>query len=98
MVHRGAAGAMERLFSYLIERYAGAFPTWLHPVQVIVIPITDAQLDYAKRVADRLRSLRLRAEVDTRPERIQRKIRDANARNRPSLATVARPVADTDSL
>src|SRR5258708_30624445 len=59
MVHRGAAGAMERLFSYLIERYAGAFPTWLHPVQVIVIPITDAQLDYAKRVADRLRSLRL---------------------------------------
>src|SRR5438067_9166306 len=51
MVHRGAAGAMERLFSYLIERYAGAFPTWLHPVQVVVIPITDDQHPYADEVA-----------------------------------------------
>src|ERR1700751_4679066 len=56
MVHRGAAGSMERLFSYLIERYAGAFPAWLHPVQVVVIPITDAQLDYARSVAAALRS------------------------------------------
>src|SRR5437773_971581 len=48
MVHRGAAGSMERLFSYLIERYVGAFPTWLHPVQVVVVPITDAQHDYAR--------------------------------------------------
>ncbi len=98
MVHRGAAGAMERLFSYLIERYAGAFPTWLHPVQVIVIPITDAQLDYAKRVADRLRSLRLRAEVDTRPERMQRKIRDANARKVPYMAIVGGREAETEHI
>src|SRR5207244_11300965 len=53
MVHRGAAGSMERLFSYLIERYVGAFPTWLHPVQVVVVPITDAQHEYAGRVAAR---------------------------------------------
>ncbi len=98
MVHRGAAGAMERLFSYLIERYAGAFPTWLHPVQVIVIPITDAQLDYAGRVADRLRSLRLRVDVDRRPERMQRKIRDAQARKVPYMAIVGAREAETEHV
>jgi len=95
MVHRGAAGSMERLFSYLIERYAGAFPTWLHPVQVIVIPITDAQLDYARTVADRLRSFRLRIEVDARPERMQRKIRDGQARKVPYMAIVGAREAET---
>jgi threonyl-tRNA synthetase len=88
MVHRGAAGAMERLFSYLIERYAGAFPTWLHPTQVVVIPITDAQHEYAKAVASRLRASRLRVEVDSRPERIQRKIREAHNRKVPYMAIV----------
>ena len=86
MVHRGAAGAMERLFSYLIERYAGAFPTWLHPVQVVVIPITDAERDYARRVAEQLRAVKLRVEVDDRSERMQRKIRDAQARKVPYMA------------
>src|SRR6202165_1790469 len=95
MVHRGAAGSMERLFSYLIERYAGAFPTWLHPVQVIVIPITDAQLDYARTVADRLRSFRLRIEVDARPERMQRKIRDGQTRKVPYMAIVGAAGAET---
>ncbi|MHB8587606.1 MAG: threonine--tRNA ligase [Candidatus Dormibacteraceae bacterium] len=98
MVHRGAAGSMERLFSYLIERYVGAFPTWLHPVQVIVIPITDAQLDYARQVADRLRSLRLRVEVDTRPERMQRKIRDAQARKVPYMAIVGDREAEAEHV
>jgi threonyl-tRNA synthetase len=98
MVHRGAAGAMERLFSYLIERYAGAFPTWLHPMQVIVIPITDAQLDYARQVADRLRSLRLRVEVDARPERMQRKIRDAQARKVPYMAIVGAREAEAEHV
>jgi threonyl-tRNA synthetase len=98
MVHRGAAGAMERLFSYLIERYAGAFPTWLHPMQVIVIPITDAQLDYARKVADRLRSMRLRVEVDARPERMQRKIRDGQARKVPYMAIVGAREAETEHV
>ena len=86
MVHRGAAGAMERLFSYLIERYAGAFPTWLHPTQVVVIPITDAQADYAGQVAKKLRASRLRVKVDRRSERMQRKIRDAQGRKVPYMA------------
>ena len=98
MVHRGAAGSMERLFSYLIERFAGAFPTWLHPMQVIVIPITDAQLDYARTVADRLRSLRLRVEVDARPERMQRKIRDGQARKVPYMAIVGAREAETEHV
>jgi len=86
MVHRGAAGSMERLFSYLIEHYVGAFPTWLHPVQVVVVPITDAQHEYAHAIEARLRKARLRVEVDDRPERMQRKIRDAQARKVPYMA------------
>ena len=85
MVHRGAAGSMERLFSYLIERYVGAFPTWLHPVQVVVVPITDAQHEYARAIEARLRKAKLRVEVDDRPERMQRKIRDAQARKVPYM-------------
>jgi threonyl-tRNA synthetase len=98
MVHRGAAGSMERLFSYLIERYAGAFPTWLHPAQVVVIPITDAQLEFADKVAARLRSLRLRVEIDRRGERMQRKIRDAQARKVPYMAIVGAREAETEHV
>jgi threonyl-tRNA synthetase len=67
-------------------------------MQVIVIPITDAQLEYARRVADRLRSLRLRVEVDTRPERMQRKIRDAQARKVPYMAIVGAREAETEHI
>ncbi|TAN34405.1 threonine--tRNA ligase [bacterium] len=95
MIHRGAFGAFERMTAYLIEQYAGAFPTWLHPVQVIIIPITDAQRDYAEDVAARLRSLRLRVEVDDRSERMQRKIRDAQARKVPYMAIVGAREAET---
>jgi threonyl-tRNA synthetase len=98
MVHRGAFGAFERMTAYLIEHYAGAFPTWLHPVQVVVVPITDAQLDYARKVADRLRSLKLRVEVDDRSERMQRKIRDAQARKVPYMAIVGAREAETEHV
>jgi threonyl-tRNA synthetase len=98
MIHRGAFGAFERMTAYLIEQYAGAFPTWLHPVQVIVIPITDAQHEYANKVADRLRSLRLRIEVDDRAQKMQRKIRDAHARKVPYMAIVGAREADTDHV
>jgi len=88
MVHRGAAGAMERLFSYLIERYAGAFPTWLHPTQVVVTPIADAHNAYAQQVAKRLRAARIRVDVDSRSERLPRKIRDAKLKKVPYIAVV----------
>jgi threonyl-tRNA synthetase len=88
MVHRGAAGSMERLFSYLIERYAGAFPTWLHPTQVVVASTKDEFNDYAKAVGDRLRAARVRVDVDTRSERLNRKIRDARLKKVPYIAVV----------
>lgn len=88
MVHRGAAGSMERLFSYLIERYAGAFPTWLHPVQVVLIPITDDHVAYAEQVAAELRRRGLRVELDRRSERMQKKIREWQGQKVPYMAVV----------
>ncbi|MEA2629633.1 MAG: threonyl-tRNA synthetase [Chloroflexota bacterium] len=98
MVHRGAAGSMERLFSYLIERYVGAFPTWLHPVQVVVVPITDAQHDYARAIEARLRKAKIRVEVDDRPERMQRKIRDAQARKVPYMTIAGAREAEAEHV
>ena len=88
MVPRGAAGAMERLFSYLIERYAGAFPTWLHPTQVVVAPIADAHAEFAAEVAGRLRAARVRVALDKRSERLDRKIRDAKLKKVPYIAVI----------
>ena len=98
MIHRGAFGSFERMTAYLIEQYRGAFPTWLHPVQVIVIPITDAQHAYAHKVAERLRGLRLRVDVDDRSERMQRKIRDAQARKVPYMAIVGAREAENEHV
>lgn len=95
MVHRGAFGAMERMIAYLIEKYAGAFPTWLHPTQAVVIPITDAQAGYAEQVAGRLRGARLRVEVDARSERMNRKIREAQGRRVPYMLVVGAREAET---
>jgi threonyl-tRNA synthetase len=88
MVHRGAFGAMERMIAYLIEHYAGAFPTWLAPVQVAVLPITDAHVAYAIRVAQRLRRARVRVELNDRSERVGKKIAEAHARRVPYMAIV----------
>jgi threonyl-tRNA synthetase len=98
MIHRGAFGAFERMVAYLIELYAGAFPTWLHPVQVVVIPITDSQEEYARTVADRLRKAKLRVEVDGRSERMQRKIRDAQARKVPYMAIAGAREAEAEHV
>jgi threonyl-tRNA synthetase len=98
MIHRGAFGAFERMTAYLIEHYAGAFPTWLHPVQVTVIPITDAQNDYAQSVADRLVAGGLRVEVDKRSERMQRKIRDAQARKVPYMTIAGAREAEAEHV
>jgi threonyl-tRNA synthetase len=88
MVHRGAAGSMERLFSYLIERFGGAFPTWLHPTQVVVASTKDEFNDYAQQVGARLRASRIRVEVDARSERLTRKIRDARLKKVPYIVVV----------
>jgi threonyl-tRNA synthetase len=77
MIHRALLGSIERFFGMLIEHYAGAFPVWLAPVQAKVLSISDRQLDYARGVRDRLLAEGIRAELDTRSEKIGFKIREA---------------------
>ena len=77
MIHRAVFGSIERFFAVLLEHYAGAFPPWLAPVQVIGIPITDAHNDYLNGVAEQLREFGVRVEVDTSDDRMQKKIRTA---------------------
>jgi threonyl-tRNA synthetase len=88
MVHRGAFGAFERMTAYLTEHYAGAFPTWLHPVQVIVANLNDASLDYARRVVQALRDRGLRVELDDRNESVGRKKVSAIASKVPYFVVV----------
>jgi len=85
MIHRTVLGSMERFFGCLIEHYAGAFPVWLAPVQAVLIPITDAHVDYAYQVARDLRSDGVRVEVDERNERMNLKIRDAQLQKVPYM-------------
>jgi threonyl-tRNA synthetase len=77
MVHRAPLGSIERFLGILIENYAGNFPTWLTPVQVKVLPITEKHLEYANTVVEKLKTENIRAELDDRNERLQAKIRDA---------------------
>lgn len=85
MVHRAIFGAMERFVAVLIEHFAGAFPVWLAPVQVVVIPIADRHAAYCESVAERLREAGLRVQVDARAERMNRKIRDAQLQKTPYM-------------
>jgi threonyl-tRNA synthetase len=77
VIHRALFGSTERFFGILLEHYAGAFPAWLAPVQVVGIPITDAHVPYLEDVAARLRDAGIRVEVDTSDDRMQKKIRTA---------------------
>jgi threonyl-tRNA synthetase len=85
MVHRALFGSIERFFGVLIEHYAGAFPLWLAPMQVAVLPITDRINEYAESVAKELRGAGLRVEVNTRSEKIGAKIRDAQLQKVPFM-------------
>ncbi|MBR2453966.1 MAG: threonine--tRNA ligase, partial [Clostridia bacterium] len=83
IIHRTSMGCYERTLALLIEKYAGAFPTWLAPVQVRVMPISDAVNDYAKSVAEALESVNVRVETDFRNEKIGYKIREAQIQKIP---------------
>ena len=88
MIHRALFGSFERFIGIITEHFAGAFPTWLAPVQVRILPITDKQLDYAKEVADKLREENIRVEVDERQEKIGYKIREAQLQKIPYMLVV----------
>jgi threonyl-tRNA synthetase len=85
MIHRALFGSIERFFAVLLEHYAGAFPAWLAPVQVVGIPITDGHVDYLTDVAKQLRAARIRVEVDTSDDRMQKKIRNAQKQKVPFM-------------
>lgn len=85
MIHRALMGSLERFFGCLIEHYAGAFPAWLAPVQVILLPITDSQNPYAEAVASRLEEQGIRVEKDLRNEKIGFKIREAQLQKIPYM-------------
>jgi len=88
VIHRALVGSMERFMGVLIEHYAGAFPVWLSPVQVVLIPIADRHIEYASSVAERLKEADLRVEIDTRSERMNAKIRDAQLQKVPYMLVV----------
>jgi threonyl-tRNA synthetase len=88
MIHRAIVSTMERMISYLIELYGGAFPVWLAPVQAIVLPISDRQNDYARQVQQKLLDAGLRAELDERSDKVNFKIREAQLAKIPYMLVV----------
>ncbi len=88
MIHRVVFGSIERFIGILIEHFAGAFPTWLAPVQVKVLPISDKHMDYGMKVLGALKEAGIRAEIDTRAEKIGYKIREAQMKKIPYMLVV----------
>jgi threonyl-tRNA synthetase len=85
MIHRALFGSIERFFGVLVEHYAGAFPPWLAPVQVVGIPIGDAHVAHLRDVAEQLRAQGIRVEVDEADDRMQKKIRNAQKQKIPFM-------------
>lgn len=85
VIHRSSIGALERTIAFLIEHYMGAFPTWLSPVQVIIIPISEGHTQYGQKVLEQLIASNIRVEVDNRSETMQAKIRDAQLQKIPYM-------------
>jgi threonyl-tRNA synthetase len=95
VIHRAIFGSFERFIALIIEHYAGAFPLWIAPVQVIVLPIADRHAEYAGRVRERLAAAGLRAEADVRQEKIGYKIREAQLQKIPYMLVLGdKEVAD----
>ena len=88
MLHRTILGSLERFFGILIENFAGAFPYWIAPVQVRILPVSGDFVDYAKKAAETLRARGIRVEIDERDEKLGKKIRDAQTQKIPYMAVV----------
>lgn len=98
MIHRVAFGSIERFIGILIEHFAGAFPTWLAPVQVKVLPISDKHMDYAQKVYETLEAAGIRSEIDTRAEKIGYKIREAQVNKIPYMLVVGGKEEETGKV
>ncbi|MBI3913341.1 MAG: threonine--tRNA ligase, partial [Chloroflexi bacterium] len=98
VLHRAPLGSMERFFAILIEHFAGAFPVWIAPVQMEIIPIADRHNEYAHKVAARLKQEKFRVEVDTRSERMNAKIRDAQLMKVPYMLVAGDKEAEANAV
>lgn len=98
MIHRALMGSLERFFGCLIEHYGGAFPAWLAPVQVKVLPITDNHIKYAEDIKKILRKEEIRVEVDSRNEKIGFKIREAQVNKIPYMLVVGDKEIETETI
>jgi threonyl-tRNA synthetase len=98
MVHRALYGSIERFFGVLIEHYAGAFPVWLSPVQVALIPISERHLEYAQKVADQLKAIGVRVEIDGRNEKMNAKIREHAMQKVPFLLVMGDKEAEAGKV
>jgi threonyl-tRNA synthetase len=98
MIHRAIISTMERMVSYLIELYAGAFPLWLAPVQAALVPISERHLAYAQKVQQRLQIAGLRVEVDARNEKMNAKIRDFTLQKIPYVLVMGDKEESSDAV
>lgn len=98
MIHRAVLGSVERFFATLLEYHGGNLPLWLAPLQMMILPITDAQIDYAKALQERLITEGLRCEVDYRSEKIGYKIREAELKKIPYMCIVGKKEAEEGTL
>jgi threonyl-tRNA synthetase len=98
MVHRALYGSVERFFGVLIEHYAGAFPVWLSPVQVVLIPIAERHGEYANKVASQLREAGIRVQVDVRNEKMNAKIREYALQKVPFMLVVGDKEAEVGKV
>lgn len=88
VIHRSSIGAIERVMAFLIEKYAGAFPVWLAPVQIVLLPIADRHSEFAEKAFKQLQEAGIRVELDNRSERLQAKIRDATLQKAPFMGII----------
>lgn len=98
VIHRSSIGAIERVMAFLIEKFGGAFPLWLAPVQIALLPIADRHIEAAEKVAKQLRDAGIRVEVDTSAERLQAKIRTHTLQKVPLLGIIGDKEADNASI
>ncbi|MGH9678682.1 MAG: His/Gly/Thr/Pro-type tRNA ligase C-terminal domain-containing protein, partial [Candidatus Acidiferrales bacterium] len=98
MVHRALLGSVERFMGMLIEHYAGAFPVWLAPVQASVLPLSEKIADYAAQVTGKLKAAGIRAHLDSRNEKLQAKIRDAQLQKIPYMLIVGGKEAEAGTV
>jgi threonyl-tRNA synthetase len=98
VIHRALIGSFERFFAFLIEHHGGDFPLWLAPDQVVVVPISEKHIDYAKDIFDSLKASEIRTSLDDRGKSMQAKIRDAEKLKIPYVVIVGDKEVETETL